>query len=395
MEASRRSHLIQTKTFVNGTLGFILWIGLSISDVQSLSSFPIPSSSSSSNPSFFPAPIDNPTLSRQQQNQEHLLQDRQPLTIRIQSTTESDIRQGVSAIWAQALVEAEEVNNNRKATKTAGRGGLAWKLPRRFQSTKYQGAVERLLESRLRAIRAWEASADECVLEAERQGLDRVSEADQLRYIWSATNFKGYLEAAAQLSHEPHPWKAYNFHCTPSSAGSLHHKMMTAKDARSGEIVGFCEIATLLEPSVHETPPFDLNTKPTIVNLVVSSEHRRMGIASRLMESAEAYVSQHWEGSDSSPRELSLYVDKANHAALRLYENVGFERRMEVLRPSGKEAAVAQWYMSRPLNHGRLSLTRRHRERRHSNRIKPDGQTHSSSTEQATAIAQDLAASLI
>jgi ribosomal protein S18 acetylase RimI-like enzyme len=182
---------------------------------------------------------------------------------------------------------------------------------------KTKAAVEPLLLSRINAFDAGKILSKLCALE-------ELSEADKMRLIWSNDGFRNKMEKAARLSTEPHIWSGHNFAYAPESACWLQHKLMTAEDLESGEIVGFCEIAMLSQPSDDENENCSLEALPTIVNLVTSPRFRRRGVGSRLMKAAARFVQRQW-----SCDELTLYVDKSNDAAVAMYENLGFEGRSE------------------------------------------------------------------
>ena len=59
---------------------------------------------------------------------------------------------------------------------------------------------------------------------------------------------------------------------------------------------------------------------PTILNLVVSPSHRRLGLASRLLSFAQKYTRAKLRRQD-----LGLYVHPENHSAVNLYTSKGFE----------------------------------------------------------------------
>jgi ribosomal protein S18 acetylase RimI-like enzyme len=240
------------------------------------------------------------------------------IKLRIRTTRESDIND-VTNILANALVdpygEAE--------------GGFNFKF--KMDLLKSKSGVESLLLSRVHAINTGMRLGHDCPLD--------LSETDKLRFLWSNDGFRNKMKKAAHTSTEPHIWNHHNFACAPGSPCWLQHKMITAEDAESGEIVGFCEVAMLSEPSEDENgdEQGSLEVAPTIVNLAIASKYRRRGIASRLTKTAARFVRNEW-----SSDELSLYVDKENDAAVAMYKNLGFERKAEV-------ESRSQWYMTRQL----------------------------------------------
>ena len=73
------------------------------------------------------------------------------------------------------------------------------------------------------------------------------------------------------------------------------------------------------------------NCAPAIVNLVTSSSHRRMGIASKVLNFASKYVNTQWSSSCHSNNNImpgntiGLYVNPENVSALELYCKKGFK----------------------------------------------------------------------
>jgi ribosomal protein S18 acetylase RimI-like enzyme len=240
------------------------------------------------------------------------------IKLRIRTTRESDIND-LTDILANALVDPYgEVE-----------GGFNFKF--KMDLLKCKSGVESLLLSRVEAINMGMRLGQDCPLE--------LSETEKLRFLWSNDGFRNKMRKAATTSTEPHIWNDHNFACAPESPCWLQHKMITAEDSESGEIVGFCEVAMLSEPSEDEDgdDQCSLEVAPAIVNLAILSNYRRRGIASRLMKTAARFVRKEW-----SSDELSLYVDKENDAAVAMYKNLGFERKAEV-------ESRSQWYMSRQL----------------------------------------------
>lgn len=83
---------------------------------------------------------------------------------------------------------------------------------------------------------------------------------------------------------------------------------------KDGVIVGACLLA-ILPNLTRSTRPFGL-----IENVVVDDGHRRMGIATRLLEHAKSIAKE------SGCYKLMLMSNNKRVEAHRLYENVGFEK---------------------------------------------------------------------
>ena len=245
--------------------------------------------------------------------------------IRIRSTTENDVSD-IAQILATSLLEKEP-------------SGIMGGFKAQLELLKTKSGVESLLRSRIHAI----DTAKKTQFPHLQYSPEEVSEADGLRYVWSNNDaFRKRIEQAAKLSAEPHIWKNHNFACAPGCARWLQHKMLTAVDAHSGEIVGFCEVAMLSKPSSfdEECEIDSSGYSPTIVNLATDPKHRRKGIATRLMDSASRFVQREWREST----ELGLYVEQGNEAAISLYQNLGFESHQVVERNGSY-----QFYMAKPL----------------------------------------------
>mmetsp|Transcript_34030 Transcript_34030/g.38048 ORF Transcript_34030/g.38048 Transcript_34030/m.38048 type:complete len:326 (-) Transcript_34030:2566-3543(-) len=256
------------------------------------------------------------------------------LDLRIRSTVEGDIKE-IANILTYALMEEEEQDQ---------------KTPMNFKFRITASGVTSLLQSRIDAIEIGNKSlmeeySKECPLEP-------LAEADQLRLLWNNEKFRTNIEKAALLSNEPHVWKEHNFVCAPQSFDWLFHKMITAENVVTGEVVGFGEIAMLTQPSEEgstmdisirqddkeECSLLDIAAVPTIVNLVTSNEYRRCGVGSMIVNSALKYVQKTWLG-----EAMALYVEEDNIRAINLYERLGFKKQRKV-------KSTQQLYMTRQIS---------------------------------------------
>ena len=304
----------------------LCWSGISfLQVVDSFSAIP-------ANANFSPSPIE------QQQKQVSAVKD---IAFRIRSTKESDIHQGVSDIWANTIVEGLP----QRGLPQRGLGDSFTYFRRRIFFLKSKECVEQLLQTRLKAIRVGTKTIEECALYYDE---DDLSESEKLRYLWSNDRFRNCFEKAARISKEPHQWKSYNFACAPERSDCLQHKMLTAEDRYTGELLGFCEIAMLVDPT--EQHDETVHVRPSIVNLIVSPKHRRRGVATRILRSAENYVSREWDAD-----ELNLFVDQDNDAAVSLYQGLGFQKTATSTQTDRK---VTQLYMTLPFR-SRVSHNKR------------------------------------
>lgn len=246
-------------------------------------------------------------------------------SLRIRTTSEADISD-IAQILATSLMD-QEFN------------GIMGGFKAQIELLKTKAGVESLLLSRIHALDA----ARKLEFPHLEYSPEEVSEAVGLRHVWSnSDSFRKKIEQAAKLSNEPHIWKDHNFAYAPGCVRWLQHKMLTAVDANSGEIVGFCEVAMLSRPSAfdEECEIDGDDYAPTIMNLVTSPQHRRKGIATKLMHSASRFVQKEWKEST----ELSLYVEQDNEAAIALYQSLGYGAPEAVERNDSQ-----QFYMAKPL----------------------------------------------
>jgi ribosomal protein S18 acetylase RimI-like enzyme len=247
---------------------------------------------------------------------------RPELQLRIRSTVPKDIPM-VSDILTHALLEEEE-GSHTAATQPS------FNFKKRMEFLRTKAGVVTLLHSRMEAI-ATGTKLWQLVSESSLEGLN---DKHKLRYLWSNDIFRNKLERACKLSDEPHGWKDYNFACAPDNSDKLFHKMLTAENVATGEVVGFCEVAMLSQPTHWRRENSENNVLtvngnhdtnegvPTIVNLVTSTGYRRRGVASSILRTALKYVQL-----QRCSEELALYVEQNNNNAVRMYMNLGFETK--------------------------------------------------------------------
>jgi GNAT superfamily N-acetyltransferase len=80
---------------------------------------------------------------------------------------------------------------------------------------------------------------------------------------------------------------------------------------------------------------------PAITNLAVSEDYRRRGIATRLLQTAARFARQEWKA-----QEFGLYVEKANSAAIALYQRNGYTIKQSC---RGGRQLGDMFYMSCPI----------------------------------------------
>jgi ribosomal protein S18 acetylase RimI-like enzyme len=276
-------------------------------------------SSISSKAPFFPSPLER----------EQVAELVKPIAFRIRTTVESDVQE-ISNVWARCLTDpSDDLELNPSI----------FSFRRRMNFLKSKHGVQNLLFSRLKAMQTGDKAMKDFSLLIEKSSM---SDSERLLCLWSSERFRTSIERAAKLSNEPHAWKQYNFACTPESQEYLQHKMLTAEDIYSGELLGFCEIAMLRNPGeASDCDRKDKGIRPTLVNLVVNPNFRRRGVASRIIRSAQNYVTREWFAET-----LNLYVDLDNYAAMTLYRRLGFRKTAKARH---FERDTLQLYMSLPL----------------------------------------------
>ena len=265
------------------------------------------------------------------QNQQQLAK----LNLRIRSTVDSDIKE-IATILTHALLEEEEQDKTKENKKKNRKVS-----PFNFKFKSTVSGVTSLLQSRMDATKTGKKILTEGHHSSSLES-PPLTEAEQLRMLWSNDQFRTKIEKAALLSNEPHIWKDHNFMCAPQNFDWLYHKMITAENTLTGEIIGFCEIAMLSKPLQEdddgtmdgltiqdvedECSIRDVDTVPTIINFITSPEYRRRGVGSSVVNSALKYVQKTSPGSGT----MALYVEEDNTNAINMYKRFGFTIQQEV-----------------------------------------------------------------
>jgi Acetyltransferase (GNAT) family len=239
-----------------------------------------------------------------------------------------------------------------------------------------------------------------------------------LQYLWSTNDeLRTEIQLAASETGEDTIWKHhYPMIITPSSkewfnhiqisatAASIPNSPDTAKSTETAsafkfpftfkkelkndsitKVVGFCEVAMLSNPiyftnqtvdecsypikndcvisiqdrtqqHVAGTAPQFNYYSPAIANLAVDHTMRRQGIATKLLQRAERYISRYWTNTTT----IGLYVSTSNTPAIRLYEKCGYQKQMTVSSTSSSSSdfhatdrlpdnAGTMWYMSKKI----------------------------------------------
>lgn len=232
-----------------------------------------------------------------------------------------------------------------------------------------------------------------------------------LKYLWATNDeLRNEIQLAASETGEDTVWLHHSpMIITPSSKEWLNHLQISAiattgagrptatVDAKTAsafkfpfnfnnelksdalpKVVGFCEVAMLSNPmyginqtihhsSIHlnaqgvisipdrnrqcsDGTPHMNYYSPAIANLAVDLTMRRQGIATKLLQRAERYVSVYWTNTTT----IGLYVASSNVPAIRLYEKFGFKKIMTVPSTSSplegnEENSRMMLYMSKQI----------------------------------------------
>lgn len=247
---------------------------------------------------------------------------------RIRQSREADLSE-VASMLSEAVVHKGSAGANN---------GWPWKakLDRIFAKAD----IETLLRQRLLAIQI-----------AQKHYRNLVSpsiphEDDRIQLLWMNTRLRDQIEKASSQTGEENLWQEHNFAITPPKE-FLQHLQLTAEDIRSGQVLGFVEVAQLSDPRGDKSKkdPKQPSFSPAITNLATSADFRRKGIATRLLRSAETFAIRKW-----GAKSLGLYVERRNFAALALYQNFGFEIVAEC---PGGDTLDEMYYMSKSLVGGK------------------------------------------
>ncbi|KAL7568425.1 hypothetical protein ACA910_012141 [Epithemia clementina (nom. ined.)] len=289
--------------------------------------------------------------------------------ILIRSTIASDLPMVAKMLSTAASNNKYHKNNNNNNSW----GGLAGMWRARIDQQFAQADIESLLRGRLEALvegrKAYQKLAPHLVPVTDPH--DRVK-----ALWWNSDRLRYRIERASTETGEDNVWRHHNFALTPLDPSWFHHLQMTAQDIATGQVVGFCEVALLSNPLTESKGNNNNNNNnnnhnhnaipnapsgtswtsssssstngfaPAILNLATAPEWRRMGIATRLLGLAERFAQRQWKSS-----QLGLYVDKANPAALALYQGRGYYQQAKVTSDNrGEDDRLGDlWYMTKPL----------------------------------------------
>ena len=325
-------------------------------------------------PSILPTPAITTTTPT------HDKKKKQQFTIR--RTHPSDL----NAISTMLAMESVGIVQKSSSSQDNVSSSLNWNYNMKYLRAKSQ--LEEQLTHRLAAVEEGRCTVHRMMLHDD---IDKNNDNNDLCYLWSTSNkLRTKIQTAVLNSNEENAWTTHNFDTTPT-IDMLNHIMISVEEVSSGNIVGFCEVACLPCPNNDKTMQQQMTEKgndddgddsrikvsdssldipssnceetsdsycdilqqeadededflqsftnhysPAIVNLVTSSTHRRMGIASRIISFAKRYTATQWKTTscvktynnnnidDNNGISLGLYVHPENEHALRLYTKNGF-----------------------------------------------------------------------
>ena len=231
----------------------------------------------------------------------------------VRKTTKDDIQQ-ISSLLAAASVgdDADALNWNTKMQMLRDVTTYKKQLSQRLDVLEAGRKAAKRTRPALVEAGLVDENEEECSIDDDHSD-------HRVRLIWSDDAFRQKLERAAnEIDTERHAWQGFNFAVAPNPS-LLQHVMLSAVDASTNQIAGFCEVAMLPMPDDTD----GLSTySPMITNLVTNPDYRRRGIATNLLNSARRYVTCCWGSCDDMT--LGLYVERDNDAAKALYARQGF-----------------------------------------------------------------------
>jgi ribosomal protein S18 acetylase RimI-like enzyme len=226
---------------------------------------------------------------------------------RLKTTAESDLH-AITAILATAI------------SKYADEGNLDWVGKINYLRSK--GSLSKQLSSRLKVLELGHSVISkhyDVSSLMHKKYIKRLAEVTPMqicRLLLACDAFRWALEYAANCATDINVWTSHNFALPPDDPSMLQHAMITAYF--DSTVVGFCEVAML--PSADFDESGIQCCYPSILNLVVSQNHRNQGLATKMVRSAIRLVRSHW----INAAEIRLYVDKSNEIAMKLYRREKF-----------------------------------------------------------------------
>lgn len=304
--------------------------------------------------------------------------------IRIRKTKESDLNV-IATFLAQTTTTTEEDEQTMNPFQN-------WK--QKIDKMWAKNDIEELLRNRNRVITQGNKSyesiqkrlSSEIVvnnnpLDVENNSNNGYTDQDFLKYFWYySDSLRSMIDNASQMTGEDNIWLYHkDMILTPTSWNWLHHLQVTAyicDDNGKEVIVGFCEVAMLVNPAIDKPSSIrngvvDRNNKgvvdeednndnvvwmddirqtnqlvafsPAITNLATSFQYRRCGIGTRLLQVVEKYCQMNWK-----TKQLGLYVEKTNQPAMSLYMNK--LQYQSIYSCVATKRLGEMWYMSKDLN---------------------------------------------
>jgi ribosomal protein S18 acetylase RimI-like enzyme len=332
--------------------------------------------------------------------------------IRIRQTIESDLGAIASFLATSSIPSFENVNDS--IPKNVNKNNPFWNNWKQKIDTMWaKNDIEELLRHRNRILhygkKSYESIQKRLISDINRSNKDNnnisndptarrnnnmkipgYTNQEVLQYFWYySDSLRSMIDTAAKMTGEDNIWLHHgDMILTPTSWKWFHHLQVTAYicDETTNHqevIVGFCEVAMLVNPAVNTMdnpnsvdgsmiidPSFsedddendascfvwvdDVQQKqnniknrriafsPAITNLATSPSYRRNGIATYLLRLVSKYCHTYWK-----TQHLGLYVEKSNIPAMSLYTQLQFQPIASCNATTGRSGEM--WYMSKPL----------------------------------------------